>query len=92
MQLTTTRRILEGLEVFKACQNSQANQLKSGCRVKKRTLCIALFQRRRIAVSGIDYQWQANLIDMTKLKKFNNGHMFVLIVIDVFSNSHGLSL
>jgi len=33
-----------------------ANQLKSGCRVKKRTLCIALVQRRRIVVSGIDYQ------------------------------------
>jgi len=43
------------------------------------------FQRRRIIVSGIDDQWQADLIDLTKLKKFNNGHTFVLIVIDVFS-------
>jgi len=43
------------------------------------------FQRRRIIVSGIDDQWQADLIDFTKLKKFNNGHTFVLIVMDVFS-------
>jgi len=42
------------------------------------------FQRRRIIVSGIDDPWQADLIDLTKLKKFNNGHTFVLIVIDVF--------
>jgi len=34
------------------------------------------FQRRRIIVSGIDDQWQADLIDLTKLKKFNNGHTF----------------
>jgi len=27
------------------------------------------FQRRRIIVSGIDDQWQADLIDLTKLKK-----------------------
>jgi len=43
------------------------------------------FQLRRIIVSGIDDQWQADLIHLTKLKKFNNGHTFVLIVIDVFS-------
>jgi len=43
------------------------------------------FQRCRIIVSGIDDQWQADLIDLTKLKKFNNGHTFMLIVIDVFS-------
>jgi len=42
------------------------------------------FQRRRIIVSGINEQWQVDLIDLTKLKKFNNGHTFVLIVIDVF--------
>jgi len=44
------------------------------------------FQRRRIIFSGIDDQWQADLIDLTKLTKFNNGNTFVLIVIDVFSN------
>jgi len=43
------------------------------------------FQRRRIIVSGIDDQWEADLIDLSKLKKFNNGHTFMLIVIDVFS-------
>jgi len=43
------------------------------------------FQRRRIIVSSIDDQWQADLIDLTKLKKLNNGHTFVLSVIDVFS-------
>ena len=42
------------------------------------------FLRRRIIVIGIDDQGQADLIDLTKLKKFNNGHTFVLVVIDVF--------
>jgi len=43
------------------------------------------FQRPGIIVSDIDDQWQADLIDLTKLKKFNNGHKFMLIVIDVCS-------
>jgi len=38
------------------------------------------FQRRRTVVSDIGDQWQADLIDLTTSKKFNNGHTFVLIV------------
>lgn len=43
------------------------------------------FQRRRIIVGGIDQQWQADLIDVSKLKKDNDGYTFLLTVIDVFS-------
>ena len=43
------------------------------------------FQRRRTIVGGIDHQWQADLIDLQKLKKENEGHVFLLTCIDVFS-------
>ena len=43
------------------------------------------FKRRRIIVSGIDAQWQADLIDLSSLKKHNDGYTFALTVIDVFS-------
>ena len=38
-------------------------------------------KRRRVIVGGIHQQWQADLVDLTKLKKDN----FLLTVIDVFS-------
>ena len=43
------------------------------------------FPRRKIIVSGIDAQWQADLIDLSRLKKHNNGYAYALTVIDVFS-------
>lgn len=43
------------------------------------------FSRRRIIVGGIDHQWQADLIDVQKLKKHNDGYTFLLTCIDVFS-------
>ena len=43
------------------------------------------FLRRRTIVGGIDHQWQADLIDVQKLKKDNDGHVFLLTCIDVLS-------
>ena len=43
------------------------------------------FLRRRTIVGGIDHQWQADLIDLQKLKKDNNGYVFLLTCIDVLS-------
>ena len=43
------------------------------------------FRRRRVVVGGINHQWQADLVDMSRLKRYNDDHTFLLIVIDVFS-------
>lgn len=43
------------------------------------------FARRRTIVSGINDQFQADLIDMQKFKKTNSNHSYILTVIDVFS-------
>ena len=43
------------------------------------------FARRPTIVGGIDHQWQADLIDLPKLKKANDGYRYMLTVIDVFS-------
>ena len=43
------------------------------------------FKRRCIIVGGLHQQWQADLVDLSKLKKDNNGMTFLLTVIDVFS-------
>ena len=43
------------------------------------------FKRRRVIVGGIHQQWQADLVDLTKLKNDNDGMTFLLTVIDVFS-------
>lgn len=42
-------------------------------------------KRSRIVVAGIDDQWSADLMDMVKFKKSNQGVRFILVVIDVFS-------
>ena len=43
------------------------------------------FKRNRVIVTGIDDQWDMDLIDMTKFAKYNHGYTFILVVIDIFS-------
>ena len=43
------------------------------------------FKRRCVVVGGPNQQWQADLVDMSRLKKVNDGITFILTVIDVFS-------
>ena len=43
------------------------------------------FYRRKTVAAGIDYQWQADLADMSSTSKFNDKYRFLLCIIDVFS-------
>ena len=43
------------------------------------------FKRRCAVVGGPNQQWQADLVDVSRLKKTNDGTTFLLTVIDVFS-------
>ena len=43
------------------------------------------FPRNRVIVTGIDDQWQADLVDISSLAHFNKGYKFLLTCIDVFS-------
>ena len=43
------------------------------------------FKTRRVIVGKIDDQWQADLVDMQKLKSFNNNINYILTIIDIFS-------
>ena len=43
------------------------------------------FKRNPTVVTGIDAQWQADLVDMRLLSRANNGNKYLLTVIDVFS-------
>ena len=43
------------------------------------------FKKRRVIVSKIDDQWQADLVDMQKNKSQNKNFNYNLTVIDIFS-------
>lgn len=43
------------------------------------------FQRRKVVVSGIDDQWQADLADLSAISRYNKGYKYLLGCIDVFS-------
>ena len=43
------------------------------------------FKRNRVIVGAIDEQWEADLVIMDSLSKYNNGFKYVLTVIDVLS-------
>ena len=43
------------------------------------------FPRNRVIVTGIDDQWQADLVGISPLARFNKGYKFLLTCIDVFS-------
>lgn len=43
------------------------------------------FPRRKVIVSGPHQQWQADLVDVSSLSRYNSGIKFLLTCIDVFS-------
>ena len=43
------------------------------------------FPRNRVIVTGTDDQWQADLVDMSSLARFNKAYKFLLTCVDVFS-------
>ena len=43
------------------------------------------YARNRTLVSGIDDQWQADHVDMSTYKQFNQGFRYLLTIIDIFS-------
>ena len=43
------------------------------------------FPRNRVIVTRTDDQWQADLVDISSLERFNNGYKFLLTCIDVLS-------
>ena len=43
------------------------------------------FHRERIYTSRIDYLWEIDLVDVSRLKEFNDGYTFLLVCIDTFS-------
>ena len=44
------------------------------------------FPRNRVIVTEFDGQWQADLVDISSLARFNKGYKFLLTCIDAFSN------
>ncbi|GBN61179.1 hypothetical protein AVEN_11223-1 [Araneus ventricosus] len=43
------------------------------------------FRMNRVIVFAIDQQWQADLVDLISIKKFNNGFRYILMCIDIIS-------
>lgn len=43
------------------------------------------YKRNQVIVSGIDDTFQADLIDVSTISRFNDDHKFILTCIDVFS-------
>lgn len=43
------------------------------------------FPRRKVIMRGLDETWQADLVDMQKYYRVNNGYNFLLTVIDNMS-------
>ena len=40
---------------------------------------------RKTIVGDVDYQWQADLTDMSAYREYNEGYRYILMVIDIFS-------
>ena len=43
------------------------------------------FRRNKVFVNGIDDQWQADLVDLQSLTRWNRGHKYPLTCIDILS-------
>ena len=49
------------------------------------------FPRRKTIVLGANFQMQADLIDFSSLKQYNDNFKYILVVIDVFSKKGFIS-
>ena len=58
-------------------QDQEAYSLTRGARRK--------YTRSRVVVSGLDSQWDVDLMDMVDLAKQNDGIKYVLVCVDIFS-------
>ena len=58
-------------------QDQKAYSLTRGARRK--------YTRSRVVVSGLDSQWDVDLMDMVDLAKQNDGIKYVLVCVDIFS-------
>ena len=45
------------------------------------------FPRRKVLTRGLRYQYQADLVDYSKLRRDNSGYTFVMTIIDCFSRT-----
>jgi hypothetical protein len=43
------------------------------------------FKRNKVVVAAIDEQWDVDLMDMSRLSKYNDGYAYVLVAIDIMS-------
>ena len=43
------------------------------------------YKRSRVIVSGIDAQFQADLVDLQNLSRYNKGYKYLLTCVDIFS-------
>ena len=43
------------------------------------------FRRERIYTNSIDYLWEIDLVDVSRLKEYNDGNTFLLVCVDTFS-------
>ena len=43
------------------------------------------FRRNKVFVNGIDDQWQADLVDLQSLSRWNRGHKYLLTCLDILS-------
>ena len=50
------------------------------------------YTRNRVIVGGIDDYFQADLVDLQSLRKYNDGYKYLRHVLTYSVNSHGLSL
>lgn len=43
------------------------------------------FKRNKILVEHVDEQWESDLVDMQEFSKYNEGHKYIITIIDVLS-------
>ena len=43
------------------------------------------FTRNKVVVDAMDELWDMDLIDMSYVSKYNDGYLFILVIVDIFS-------
>ena len=75
--------IIEKVRCYSACWGGQV-VVEDHCELEESPVRYN-FPINRVIVTGIDDQWQAHLVDVSSLARFNKGYKFLLTCIVLFS-------
>ena len=83
--ITKLWNVVKNDNPYKLTRNEVQEWLQKEDTYKRHKPQVLVFPRQKILMSYMDQQWDADIMDMSKFVKFNQGYKYVAVFLDIFS-------